>query len=259
MTKWVGLGLFCFVLGLFLFTDKIHLPTSTAPAFGKVLKVEGEVLGKSEVEPFFQSLTNDSNISENYKILTGFDSKAHIEFGETFTLDSNSSVRLEKTSTGLSVHLLSGNLSREKLGDTNFYVDGKAVDSQSLEKAGVTQLTQIPLDEVSITKEETSTAIPEADNKKQIYQTFKLHQRFIEKCFIKHYARLEGQTQSGKVWVAFNVNPQGNLTNPEIDKSDYSDSEFHDCLKEVIKRVQLKGYQGPEMQIKFPINIELPE
>ncbi len=174
-------------------------------------------------------------------------------------MDSNSSIRLEKTASITAVHLLSGSLKRDSLGSTNFYVDGVATNSQSLEKAGVTQLAQIPLDEVSVEKEESSTALPEADNKKQICQTFKLHQRFIEKCFIKHYSRLEGQTQSGRVWVVFNVTPQGQLSNPEIDKSDYSDAEFHNCLKEVIKRVQLKGYQGPEMQIKFPINIELPE
>src|SRR5690606_12515684 len=117
-----------------------------------------------------------------------------------FTLESNSSVRLEKTSTGMAVHLLSGSLKRHALGSTDFYVAGEAVNSQTLEKAGVTQLTQIPLDEVSVNKEETSSSLPEADNKKQIYQTFKLHQRFIEKCFIKHYSRLEGQTQSGRVW-----------------------------------------------------------
>ena len=195
---------------------------------------------------------------EMYKIRTSFDSRALIEFGEKFWIESNSVLRLEKENDNYKVHLLSGNIQRENIGTTLFYIDGEQVNTKELVKGGITELTDLPIDDVSMEIENPDKA-PEALNKRQIYQTFKLHQRFIEKCFIKHYARLEGRTRSGKVWIAFNVSTSGRLESPQIDKSDYSDAQFHNCLKEVVSRVQLKNYSGPSMQIKFPINIELPE
>lgn len=256
--KWIGFLALIAGLILFFFTDSLNFNSAHGPISGVIEMSSGDVLGKGHTDSFYKPLSKGHELSPQYKILTSFDSSAVINYGENFTLKANSLVRLEQKGRHFSVHLISGNLSREKIGSTSFYVNGKSVSSQDIETSGVTQLSQVPIDEVSV-RAENPEQTPNATNKKQIYQTFKLHQRFIEKCFIKHYSRKEGQTSSGKVWVRFTVTKKGSLEDPSIHKSDYSDQEFHRCLKEVVSRVQLKNYSGPSMQIKFPINIELPE
>ena len=256
--KW--LGVLALIVGLFLFfaTDNLKFSQSPSTTLGKLESVEGEVLVKGSKDSFFSPVKSGQALSDNMKIMTSFDSRTMISFGENFLLKASSMVRLEKVDKQYQVHILSGGVNRKAIGKTLFFANGEQQNQKEINIGGVVELTQIPIQEVSLNVE-SSEKSPQAFNKRQIYQTFKLHQRFIEKCFIKHYSRQNGQTQSGKVWVVFNVFKKGKLESPQIDKSDFSDKLFHDCLKEVVSRVQMKNYKGPTMQIKFPINIELPE
>ncbi|MCB0378175.1 MAG: hypothetical protein KDD33_06760 [Bdellovibrionales bacterium] len=263
MKKWAAP--FALLVGLLLFyladsqTLMGWLPSHTKPeSVGEVLEVQGEALAKSVDQDVYQSLKAGTEIGPAFQIITSFDSQALLKFGETFRLFANSAVRLEKAKDAFKVYLLSGRLEREGDVAAEFYINGKLQSSKSLKKAGITQLTQIPLDEVS-TLQATGGQTTAADQQKQIHQTFGLHQRFIEKCFIKHYSRTLGKTKSGQVWLRFQVTSKGDLLGPTIKKSDYKDEEFHNCLKEVVSRIQLKNYQGPEMMVEFPLNIELPQ
>lgn len=256
--KWLGLLAFIFGLAIFFFTDSLQIiPQSKPEIAGLVLKLKGQALGKNKSDSFYQNISSNSNLYTEQMIISGFDSRIFLEYGETFWLESNSSVRLEKSGSKYNIYLLSGSLKRTALGSSQFFIDGTLQNALTLEKLGVTKLTQIPIENFSI-KSDSNGDLSLGKHNKQIHQTFKLHQRFIEKCFIKHYTKVSGQTQSGKIWVHFSVTRKGQLKKIKITKSAYSDKDFHFCLKEVVSRIQLKNYKGPALQIEFPINITVP-
>ena len=103
------------------------------------------------------------------------------------------------------------------------------------------------------------TATPEDRKIQKVLQdTFKLHQRFMEKCFIKHYERKLGDTQAGQIILRFKIIKSGKLKNIAIKQSDFKDDKFHDCLTEVISRVRIKLYNGKPQVVDFPILVTLP-
>ena len=111
----------------------------------------------------------------------------------------------------------------------------------------------------------TKTAVPnfkfqELDEKIKIKlnSTFNLHKRFLEKCLIKHYDSLSGETRSGKVISQFTINKKGKLSSVKIIESEFNDSGFNDCLVDVISRVKIKYYDNVERVITFPLQLSLP-
>lgn len=260
MKKWliylVGIG----TVGLFIFTSDLQLFSSSKKSkeSGKIVSVEGTVMGRSPQDPFFLDLKTQSPIFSGQKILTGFNSQTLIDFGEEFLLMANTSVRLVKEGDLYHVYLLAGEIRRQNPGTSaEFWVDSNVVKGSVIrtgQKAAIADfpnLGDLPADKVAGEQPNTKIQALLQDN-------FRLHQRFMEKCFIKHYERKEGQTQSGVVWMEFNLEKNGNFSSIHVKKSDFQDPQFHQCIAEVVSRVQLKYYEGEFMKIDFPIQVTLP-
>lgn len=258
--KWLIPIVFIGLTGLFLFTSdlKFFSTHQTSEETGRILSVEGTVMGRASSDPFFQDLEINSPLMSGQKVLTGFNSQSLIEFGETFLLMANSSIRLLKTGSKYQVHLLAGEIKRDEPGhSTEFLIDNQATQDKVIRTGQLAAIADFP----TLT-DMPNGAVPghKPNTKVQalLQDTFRLHQRYMEKCFIKHYERKQGQTQSGVVWLEFNIEKTGNFSQIQIKKSDFVDPQFHQCITEVVSRVQLKFYDGDFEKIDFPVQINLP-
>lgn len=228
---------------------------------GELLKVRGETLSKTQNQDFFHKASSGQKLFPTQKLMTSFDSQALIDLGTKFWLMSNSYIRLDKDKNNFNVHVLSGKvkIKGEASNNVHFFVEGKEQKGEVIQKGAIAQMTHLPLDGIQMEHPGQAQTTTTSIDEKQIHQTFKLHQRFVEKCFIKHYSRSNGQTRSGKVWIRFMVGKSGRLRQSQVKRSDYKDGAFHNCLLEVVSRVRLKNYSGPQVQVEFPIDIQLPQ
>lgn len=213
-------------------------------------------MGQSNSDPYFKNLGATAPITASHKIITGFDSSAVVEFGETFKVFANSSLRLAKVGQLYKIHLISGQVEREKVtGRTEFLVENVKSDEKTLkvgEGQSLSQLTHLELPETLEKKAQPTK------EQSLLAETFRLHQRFIEKCFIKHYERKKGQTQSGVLMVHFDVSKKGKLSNVEIKNSQFKDPDFDSCVADVVERVKIRYYAGESKRVQFPIQVTLP-
>ena len=266
MRKGFILTLLIFIAFAFLSVNLVHSPfqitDSTEPPIGELVKVRGETLSKTPSQDFFRKADGGQKLFPMQKLMTSFDSQALIDLGTKFWLMPNSYIRLAKRGGKYDVHVLSGKvkLKGEPSKKVRFFVEVKETEGALIQKGAIAQLTSLSMDDIQMEKPSSPQAMgPNSSiDERQIHQTFKLHQRFVEKCFIKHYSRANGQTRSGKVWIRFMVGKAGRLQQPTVRKSDYKDEAFHSCLLEVVSRVRLKSYKGPQVQVEFPIDIQLP-
>ena len=93
---------------------------------------------------------------------------------------------------------------------------------------------------------------------KLLKKTLSGHQRFLEKCFIKFYEKKGGDLQGGQLLTRVHLNEKGHLENIKILQSPYQQKAFHDCVKEVLSRVQFPKGQVTPHSFDLPIEIKLP-
>lgn len=272
MTKTLGLWVFAAAVGLGLFMglspslltrlDANNSSHSEDQALGEIVEIRGSTLKKKHAQEFFHGANAGQKIFPLDRILTGFDSEVLVSIGESFWLLPNSQVKIVRPQKQTEVHLISGSLKRiKKNSRTKFFVSGVPSSDLLIKRGSLSPLTSLPLADVTL---EAVAVGPKPEkvagiNEKQIHQNFKLHQKFIEKCFIAHYSSAAGKTKSGKVWLKFKIGKKGKILEPNVSRSDYVDEKFHNCLENVVSRVQINGYNGPLAQVEFPINIKIPE
>ncbi len=256
--KWIIIILIILTILLVVFDRNLRSFQKDQPeSLGRILSLRGQVMGQAGDEESFKNLDLNSPLLQSQKIRTGFDSQVLMEFGDQFLLKEESLIFLLKLGTQYQVQLLSGEIRRySKDKSTRFLVDNRMIHEN---------LIQVPVKKEfspkkdKVFKQQTSVkTTPEPKIQNLLTKTFKLHQPFMEKCFIKHYERKKGQTQSGHVLLSFYIEKTGRLSEVTLKKSDYQDADLHLCLKEVASRVQIKNYRDSRIRVDFPIEIKLP-
>lgn len=256
-------NLIIFILVVFvaalLFTDNINFSNpSHAKALGKVVEINGTLMGKHPFDNRYFNLKKGAPIYKGSRLVSGFASQAQIHFGVPFRIEENSSLRLDEKSGHLEVHLLAGTLHAEQTQlNTQFFVNGQRVTSSKIASESKPQLTNLDIEKMP-DKKLNEFYQKDQELQKNLRQTFKLHQRFMEKCFIKHYERRQGDTKSGTIMVSFQLLGNGRISDTKVKSSDFKDDEFHRCIIEVVSRARLKYYQGESKTVDFPIQVHLP-
>jgi TonB family protein len=108
---------------------------------------------------------------------------------------------------------------------------------------------------------ETARLNPNLEKSKEqdlLRDTFKLHQRFMEKCFIQHLERHQGESKDGQILLRFTIQKNGRLRDIKIVKSAYADQDLHRCLLEVVERVRIKKDFKRPTTTEFPLQFKLP-
>ncbi len=213
-------------------------------------------MGQVEDQESFKNLDLNSPLLQSQKIRTGSDSQVLMEFGDRFLLKGESLAFLIKLGNQYQVQLLSGEIQRHSTDKNTLFLVGQQVIHGKRIRTPVKK-------ESSLSKRKLSKKIkPETTHEsrlqKLLTKIFGFHDRFIKKCFIKHYERKKGQTRSGLVFLSFFIEKTGQLSEVTLKKSDYHDPKFHLCLKEVTSRVQIKNYKGHKIRVDFPLEIKLP-
>lgn len=251
-----------FTIGLLVFflisTDLNLFKSKKIHKVGHVVSIDGTVMGKAGTDGYFKNLEAGSSIPSSFQLVTGLNSQATLFFGEEFQVSANSSLELFKKAGRFEIRVLSGKAVRKGLNPVvDFIVDNKKVDSLEISPPTSASLPQI--DGVKMqTSPKSSLSQFDPELQKRLQETFKLHQRFVEKCFIKHYERVKGQTQSGQVVMQFKIVQKGQINDISVQRSDYKDEDFHSCLVEVVSRVQLKYFDSQPVTVNFPIELKLP-
>lgn len=246
------------LLGLFLFTDDLKLFEQKNPQIvGKTLSTQGVVMHKTLEDDYFKNVKSPSPITTPSKIMTGFDSSLRFELGEPFELLEESEIKIQTKGRKTLIHLLSGSLKKlsPEAKRVEVYVDD-ILQKQALVEIPRPERSSKPTSQVlTDTSEE---AKEQSEFQTQLKNTFRLHQRFLERCFIKYYERKKGKIQKGQVVLKFFVNPQGFVKNVEVLKSKIDDNKYQDCIKEVASRVRLKYFDKKPRFVEFPIETSLP-
>lgn len=255
--KWLISLIFISTLSLFLFTDLFNPSTQKKDNYGQVLSLTGILMGKASEEESFQHLQINSPIGSSYKIITPFNSSGRIQYGDKFQILEDSAIELRKFGNKFQVHLIKGELKRQGPSHfTEFLVNNQITEDLHIK---TTNSKTTPVAEAHLNTESKKENSQKNEIQKQLHKTFKLHKRFIEKCFIKHYERQKGKTQSGTILLTFEINKKGRLQAIAIKKSLYQDQKFHQCIKEVSSRVRLKKKPQDLIKVEFPLQINLPE
>ena len=220
-------------------------------------------MGKTRDQENFKNLDLNSPLLQSQKIRTGFDSQVLMEFGDRFLLKEESLAFLLKLGTQHQVQLLSGKIQRYSKDKKTQFLVGHQVIQKNLIQAQVKKEPSLNKKKVKPSNPEKPNLSPSKiihDSKFQnlLTKTFEFHQRFMKKCFIKHYERKKGQTQSGHILLSFYVEKTGQLSEVTLKKSDYQDSKLHLCLQEVASRVRIKNYRGHKTRVNFPVEMKLP-
>ena len=253
--KWILTLLALGLLGLFFLTTDFQLLNSRSPsAVGRVVAVEGHVMGQANEDESFVNLEAGATLTPSHHIKTGLSGKVRLSYGEEFLVLPQSSVRLNQRGKEQQIYLLSGEIQRSKPSDsTQFFVENKSVSGQTIKHRPFLAAPEV---------QEAGKGQPENLQKSGeqtiLRDTFRLHQRFLEKCFIKHYQRKEGLTQDGQILIGFAIRKNGKLDEIEIKKSPYDDDELNSCIKEVVSRIRIRHYKGESTLVEFPIRFSLP-
>ena len=252
----LGSSLLLGFLVFFLSSNNLNLlPKNQTKSYGHIISSKGTVMGRPIDGKYFTNLKDNSPLSKSHRVLTGSNSTTTILFGEQFTLSQNGSIDLLKVANKFQIHLLSGEILRTKPQiNVSFYINQKPIKDLTITVQKNNSLVQMG----DHSKNKPSHT-EDARTQKLLRETFKLHQRFIEKCFIKHYERSLGKTHSGRIMMSFKVNSKERLEEISIKESQFKDPIFHDCLKEVVSRVRLKKYSSHSKIIDFPIQVSLPQ
>ncbi len=215
-------------------------------------------MGKTTNAESFSSLASQSPLQGPLRIVTGFDSEADLLFGEPFRILENSSVHLYKRANKYFVEIIRGGIQRQAPSpQVEFQVDGQSKTGLEIFASTDQKLLALKPVENHAAKGGV-TAQPSADFQDLIGNTLKLHQRFLEKCFIKLYEKRNGKIQAGDVRTRFKINGKGHIDQVEILNTAFDDESFNSCVREVISRVQFKNYQEGVRTVEFPIEIQLP-
>jgi hypothetical protein len=256
--KWLIILILMGFLSYLFFSSPISFLQFNDKKFsGKVISVQGTVLGRSAEDRTFKNLTINSPITQSFKIKTGFKSSTLVEFGETFKILAETSVELLNIGKRFEVHLISGEIERSKVTQkTDFLINNKKINIKKISY----QLDTNKNNKLLNTNDESKYNKGTLNTKLQhsLKKTFKLHQRFLEKCFIKHYERSSGKTQSGTILLDFNIDKKGHLNSLKIKQSDYKDDSFHQCILDVISRIQMNRQSSEVFNVEFPIEVSLP-
>ncbi len=245
--------------GLLLFTNDLRFSDRpSAPPIGQIKNTKGLVLGKAPAADSFSSLASQSPLLGPLRIVTGFDSEADLLFGEPFKILENSSVHLYKRANKYFVEIIRGGIKRQAPSkQVEFQVNGQSKSGLEIFAPSDQKLVALkPVENQAANG--AITAQPSTDFQDLIGNTLKLHQRFLEKCFIKLYEKQHGQIQAGQVRTRFKINRKGHIDQVEILDSAFKDESFKSCVQEVISRVQFKNYQDGVRTVEFPIEIQLP-
>ncbi len=245
------------LLGVFFLTNNLKLNKQPPPQpIGSVTQTQGVVMIKNEFDTYFKNLAPEHPISSPAKILTGFDSFVTFNIGEDFKLYEQSQIEIKQQASKTQIILKHGVIERldPELNNVEIYVAKKLQTQSKVEAVRInTKIKSVsPNKPLTITKNET------AEFQNQLKNTFRLHQRFLERCFIKHYERKSGKTNGGDLLLRFTVDEKGALTEIKIIQSDIEDDKYHSCIREVVSRIRIRYYDKKVRTVNFPIQIRLP-
>jgi hypothetical protein len=76
--------------------------------------------------------------------------------------------------------------------------------------------------------------------------------------FFKCYTQLlqKEPTAKGNVSLSFTIENNGKLSVTEITASQLQNEEFKKCLLEVLRRIEFRSFQGPQISTLFPLKFE---
>ncbi len=259
-----GLGLLL-VLVSFLFLKKWNENVIG----GKVLARSQDFQGSVSLTKKFE--TSKTEAADNFSLYsldsleTAGNGEALLDFSEGYRVRvlSGSMITLEDLGEQTLLILKQGNIQVE-----NFGRDGSLLISHMGKKQSATafQIEQQNRNNNSATATPNPTPTrpsPSAQNaenstgsltQEDIQSTLQKHRPMFYKCYTQLLQKTPGMI--GQVSLAFIIEKNGKISNPEISSSSINDPKFRSCLMEVLSRVNFKTFSGDPISTVFPLRFE---
>ena len=233
-----------------------------------------------------KTLAKSQDFQGTVSLIKKFDTRK-VEVSDSFSLYSLDSLEtagngeaLLDFSEGYRVRILAGSLiTLEEMGDStllilkqgniqveNFGRDGSLLISHNGKKQSATsfQIEQQNKNNNAQTANPTQVPVlaPEKNTgnstgsltQEDIQSTLQKHRPMFYKCYTQLLQKTPGVI--GQVALAFIIEKNGKISNPEISSSSINDPKFRSCLMEVLSRVNFKTFSGDPISTVFPLRFE---
>lgn len=258
-----GLGLLL-VLVSFLFLKKWN---ETVIA-GKVLAKSQDFQGSVSLVKKFE--TRKTEVSDSFSLYsldsleTAGNGEALLDFPDGYRVRvlGGSLITLEEMGSQTLLILKQGNIQVENFGRdgsllishmgkkqsaTAFQIEQQNKNTNSL--TGTNPLPTKPLPSEKNVENNTGSLTQE-----DIQSTLQKHRPMFYKCYTQLLQKTPGMI--GQVSLAFIIEKNGKISNPEISSSSINDPKFRSCLMEVLSRVNFKTFSGDPISTVFPLRFE---
>lgn len=247
-------------LALFL-TATPERNSQARPTLGSV----GTVVGQVDLISSGKTLkaTNGLNLSLGDQLITGKDSKAYIHSNPSFWLMPGSKLLWLGTAEEPTAQLVRGEIQKKNAADqednkfslVRLVHNGEEITGDffsSYRQILKTKSESIVTVDTGKEWQDVPTA-PTTKREKQIFETFALYKRFFQTCLLKQYQETNGHFQGSNTVFQFMILPNGNIDDLRISKNNTDNTQYTQCLKDVMARVHFKN-----LKVNKPIAASLP-
>lgn len=242
---------------------------------------QGEVqVRKPNTDEFINAKIDDSILATE-TARTGADGRAVFEIlgGAAFDMFESSRVLFERQANGKTrVTLLDGRVRWKGSGDLSFVEiarqgqlvplaevkDSEVSANVQIVTSGVIGNLVVPTEgEVSEEPEDSgaSDSVSAEDrttiSQEEILNVLSIRLGQFRKCYLSLIQRSQNEKIKANVLMSFVIQPNGNIEDSRVWKSNVNDRLFLGCLSEVVARTRYKPFKGDAIRIdEFPLDFE---
>lgn len=281
----VAAGIALVVVGVLLAFLAVTKPTRKSHSPEELafwVDTQGEVQVRKPNTDQFINANLDGSIFSTETARTGSEGRAVFEIlgGAGFDLFESSRVLFEKQSNGKTrVTLLDGRIRWKGAGDLSFVEvarqgqlvahseikDSEISANLQMVTSGVIGNLVVPTEgdvaESEVTESEGDSSVSAEDrttiSQEEILNVLSIRLGQFKKCYLSLIQRAKNEKIKANVLMSFIIQPNGNIEDSRVWKSNVNDRLFLGCLSEVVNRTRFKPFKGDAIRIdEFPLDFE---
>lgn len=89
-----------------------------------------------------------------------------------------------------------------------------------------------------------------------IHSTLAKQSGYFAKCYLNYILRTKDKNKKGTVLLSVRIENSGRVSDSHVTQSDFQDDLINRCVAEVVQRTQFRTFEGPVLQLDYPISLE---
>lgn len=89
-----------------------------------------------------------------------------------------------------------------------------------------------------------------------IHATLARQSGYFAKCYLNYILRTKDKNKKGTVLLNVRIENSGRVSDSQVAQSDFQDDLINRCVAEVVQRTAFRTFEGPVLQLEYPITLE---